>query len=105
MPVSFAEIRFYNTNGIDEPLTIEAPIGKVVYGPKTVPASSSVTINPNQTDCQSVLIRAGDPPHHDEQSFATIGSRPLPAYLERLSVRHAIGSLHATLSARTEQGD
>jgi hypothetical protein len=93
--VLLREVLFHNENGIDVDLTIEAPVGEPVFGPKKVVADAPTHIPVERYNCISVLIMVKASPDHEEeqQTFAT--AKPQfgkPIYLESVDVRYHIGS-------------
>ena len=104
MSIPFVEVVFYNTNGIDVNLTIEAPAGTVVSGPQTVRGNSTVTVRPGVDNCPSTVIIASDATHGEyKQSFGlATPSSGRRGYLESVNVRYGIGSFSGSIKARTE---
>jgi len=103
MSIRFASVEFKNTNGIPVGLTVEAPIGTVV-NQQTVPANTTVTINPAATDCPSVLLAVLE---HDgvtyRQSYAMTKPKSgegLPSYLEWAKVGYRVAEFWGAVQAR-----
>lgn len=108
MAVRFREVLFRNRNSIPVFLSVDAPVGTVVWGPTTVAAASNVTIDPGVSDCQSVQLSVTDSAHHDpvRQTFAV--ERPaagIPAHLDALTASYVIGTVEGRFTARTDRGE
>jgi hypothetical protein len=57
--VSFSVFALTNTQSIPVKVTLEAPAGKVVYGPVEVAANGVASIDPKATNVESVRVVGG----------------------------------------------
>jgi hypothetical protein len=101
MSVSFETVKFKNTSGLAISLTIEAPIGTLVYGPNPVGPNGSITADIMRDDCPSVLITAGDSDHVAEQSFALTPHVGRDSFLISADVQYSPGDIIGSVMART----
>lgn len=102
MSVTFLNVQFQNNTGIAITLTIETPIGALVYGPKPVGANGNVDVPIGRQNCSSVRLTVPDPDHGATQDFV-LGppQKGRPSYLEAVAVQFEVGDITGTVKART----
>ena len=98
MSIHFDKLTFDNDNNIDlTSLTIETSPGGRVYGPSRVTANTTITINPNVADAESVKLTVesdGDPDTEAQTFSASTG-----AFITSLDVKYDIGSFEGTVTS------
>ena len=102
MSVTLQKVVFHNRSGLEIPLIVQAPIDRVVYGPKTVGAGTKITIDVRQDNCQSARLIVDDSAHGATQDFilsATELGRAL--YLESIEADFSIANINGSAIART----
>lgn len=69
MSVTLQKVIFRNRFGLEIPLIVQAPIGRVAYGPKTVEAGTKVIIDVRQDNCLSTRLIVDDSAHGATQDL------------------------------------
>jgi hypothetical protein len=105
MSVRFEQVVLQNMTGItDLSLSIEAPLGTPVYGPKPLPANDSVTVPVFRDNCPSTVLIVDDPDHgNTKQSFAAVAELGLPSYLQSVEAKYYVGEIFGRMIASTEE--
>jgi len=102
MSVVFANVVFTNDTGIKIPVTIEAPIGTVAYGPVDVDGNQKVNMPINKQNCLSVRVVVTDRDHGASQDFLVANSGTgRPSYFETLEVQFDVGDITGSATIRT----
>jgi hypothetical protein len=105
MSVVLGSIVFHNGSGLAMRLSIEAPKGTPVYGPKPVDPGSTIKISPQSNNCQSARIIADNPdePGHDaKQEFIIAPSTGRYSYLGSIEVTFSPGDITGWARISTE---
>ncbi|MET4220221.1 hypothetical protein ABIB00_005449 [Bradyrhizobium sp. LB14.3] len=103
MSVTFLNVVFENTTGFDLPLTIEAPIGAVAYGPNIVVKNTNVDIPIRRDNCLSVRLIAEERDHGATQDFVLVlPEKGRGSYLERVEAKFTVADITGRVTARTE---
>ena len=95
--VAFSVFALTNRQGIPVKVTLEAPAGKVVYGPIEVAANGVASIDPKVTNAESARIVADYGADHGKaEQTVTLGGKANPVYLKTLMTSAGIGSVRVT---------
>jgi hypothetical protein len=96
--VAFSVFALTNTQSIPMKVTLEAPAGKVIYGPTEVPADGSVSIDPKVENISSARITVDYGADHGKatQTVTLAGERGDPLYIKTLMATGSIGRVKVT---------
>jgi hypothetical protein len=95
--VPFSVFMITNNQGIPMKVTLEAPAGKVIYGPTEVPASGSVSIDPKVKNVSTARITTDYGKDHGTQSqTVTLNGERNQLYIKTLMASGSIGDLRVT---------
>jgi len=95
--VSFSVFALTNTQNIPVKVTLEAPAGKVVYGPVEVAPNGVASIDPKVTNVESVRVVADyGADHGKSEQTVTLGGKGNPVYLKTLMTSAGTGSVRVT---------
>lgn len=95
--VAFSVFAFTNTQGIPVKVTLEAPVGKVVYGPTDVASNGVASIDPGVENVISARIVADyGKDHGTYEQTVTVGGKGNPVYIKTLMTSGSIGGIRVT---------
>ena len=96
-PVAFSVFAMTNTQSIPVKVTLEAPVGKVIYGPTEIPADGSISIDPKTTNVTSARVVADYGKDHGQaDQTITLGGQRNQVYLKTLMASGSIGNVRVT---------
>jgi len=95
--VPFSVFAITNTQSIPMKVTLEAPVGKVIYGPVEVSADGSISIDPKVENVVSarVVVDYGKE-HGPEGQTVTLGGEKNKVYIKTLMASGSPGSVRVT---------
>ena len=93
--VPFSVFAITNTQSVKMKVTLEAPVGKVIYGPAEVAADGSVSIDPKVENIVSarVVVEYGNGP---EAQTITLGGEKNKVYIKTLMASGSPGGVRVT---------
>lgn len=95
--VPFSVFVMTNTQGIPMKVTLEAPPGKIVYGPAEVPADGSVSIDPKAGNVSAARVVADYGKDHGRyEQTVSLNGKPNELYIKTLMASGGIGSVRVT---------
>jgi hypothetical protein len=95
--VPFSVFGLTNTQGIKMKVTLESPIGTVIYGPTEVPANGITSIDPKAANVMSARVVADYGKEHGRfEQTVTLSGKKNAVYIKTLMTSAGIGGVRVT---------